>query len=204
MLNMSMAGISFIDLPIDMIHLVCKQLSLKELANLRSTTTYIAENTRDIAQEKYKALFKEFLNYDTYYFDNLISNFLFLTVDMQARLYFEFLEQVLVMFTPVLIHNTRIVADVFHYICIFYDTLCEEERTYYKRVCLHDIARFLYIDPTIRKLSTDEKYNHIWVLYDLLDKDINETKDYTIQQMDEFLATPYYRSKANVIKTHKS
>lgn len=180
------------DLPVVLQLEICEKLSFKELSILRSTNKCIMQNTQTIFRNKYESIVSEFLDYEIFFFENLMSNFLLLTVDMQARLYFEFLEQVLLMYTPVLVYENQVIENIFQYICIFYETLDEDERTYYKKLCLQEIARFLYINQEVTKLDREEKQVYIGVLYDLLDhEDKEKTNEYSVEEIDEALSNVF-------------
>tara|TARA_Y100000389_G_C17321976_1_gene443568 strand:- start:579 stop:953 length:375 start_codon:yes stop_codon:yes gene_type:complete len=114
-------------------------------------------------------------------------------MNLQASLYFEFLEKILILFKPVLVFNKQVISDIFHYIHIFFKTLNILEIDYFKEQCLHQIAHYLYVDLTINTNDIDKK-EYITILFQLLDhNDIDTINFLTSDQIDKILSQPYYK-----------
>jgi len=176
----------------DVLQIVYKHLSLNDLAQLRATNNFFFNDTKDTFHSKYNELFLGFQECKSYFFDIMITNFFDFTINLQASLYFEFLEKILILFKPVLIFNKQVVSDIFHYIQIFFKSLNTSEINHFKELCLREIAHYLYVDSTINTNDIDKK-EYITILFQLLDNDIYTIKYLTSDQIDQILSQPYYK-----------
>lgn len=168
MLNNIMSRICDIVSQKDVLFLIFNKLDYKTICVLKT----VNKSFKQIADEADDAIYRTdiyepFLEYRTSVYEFILTNVMYLTMNENASIYFEFLENVYNKYRVVFIRETDVIPSLFSFMVLFHPFLQNEDdyKELYETLNKHMFIPkydFDHMDTSLIKKHVDFKYNSLF------------------------------------------
>lgn len=157
----------------DILYLIFENLDFKTICKCKIINKRFKEILDEVDRTKYdKLIYEPFYQYKTFIYDFILTNVMYLTMNENAQIYFEFLQKVYDLYGIVFIREIDFVSSSFSFMVLFYPFL--ENKHEYDKLC-EKLRKYLFIrssdlmsmDKTLIKEHIEFKYNDLFTNDDM-------------------------------------
>jgi hypothetical protein len=157
----------------DILFLIFEKLDFKTICKCKVVNKHFKQVLDDVDRSIYETTIAEpFYQYKTIVYDFILTNVMYLTMNENANIYFEFLQNAYDQYGIVFTRECDFVSSSFSFMVLFYPFL--ENKTEYEALC-KKLRRYLYINHNEMKTMESRlikdhmnfKYNDLFTMDDV-------------------------------------